>query len=261
MAGDFALREVRLRLDDRLIYSGLGIFAGLLIWQIGGQSMPNTLMAPPTDVAEQWLIFAGDGTLWNATISSLQHMIAGFILAVVVGIPLGFAMGRVRPIYWAFDPPMSALYATPVVALIPLIVIWFGLGLGAKTFIVFLMAFIELVVNVSQGVFEIEESFLDTADSFGASKFETYVYILIPAAAPFITAGLRLSIGRAVRGMITAELFLAASGLGELLIGAGASFNIAIQLSIIVTVTFIGIIAQSLVKYADRHFIHWGAAE
>jgi ABC-type nitrate/sulfonate/bicarbonate transport system permease component len=255
---EISASKLRLAIDSKLVYTALGILGGLLIWEVAGQSLPNTLLAPFSDVVDQWFILARDGTLFDATLSSLKHMVAGFILAVVIGIPLGFAMGRIRPLYWALDPPLSAIYATPVVALIPLIVVWFGLGFKAKAFIVFLMAFIELVVNVYQGVFEIPDGYLETAQSFGASRFETYTQVLIPAAAPFITAGLRLSIGRAVRGMITAEIFLAASGLGELLMSAGLGFDISIQLAIIITVTAIGIFAQSMVKYADNNLVHWG---
>jgi len=241
---------------DRYFYL-IGILGGLLIWEIVGRIMPVTLFAPFTMVVETWIGLLNGGTLIPATLDSLTHAVVGFILAILVGIPLGFLMGRSEKAYWAINGPLNALYATPLVAVIPLIVVWFGIGLRAKIVLVFLMAFIELTVNVFQGVRDVSETYDTIGTSFGASTLQRYRKILIPAILPFIFTGLRLAIGRSVRGMIVAELFVAIGGIGGLLVDPVNRFNVATQLALIGTVTLLGVIAQSSIKGIDRYLIHW----
>lgn len=251
-----AARERFARGSNRYMYI-VGIVLGLTIWQIAGYLLPDLSFEPFTDVVAIWYGFLTDGSLVSAILTSLQHTVIGFVLAVIIGIPLGFLMGRKEEVYWALDGPLNALYATPIVALTPLLAVWVGLGLVGKVVIVFIMAFIELTVNIFQGVRDVSDSYNAVAESFGASRIQTYRTILIPAILPFLFAGLRLSIGRAVRGMIVAELFLAVNGIGELLVAPANRYSVGAQLALIGTVTLLGIIAQSTVQQIRGQLVHW----
>lgn len=237
----------------------IGIVGGLVVWELAGYLMPPLLFDPFTSVVDFWIEFMMDGTIPEAVLVSLRHAVIGFVLAVLVGIPLGFVMGRDQRVYWALDGPLNALYATPLVALIPLLAVWFGLGLSAKIVVVFLMAFIELTVNVFQGIRDVTDQYDVVAESFDASRLETYRMVLIPAIMPFLFTGLRLAVGRAVRGMIVAEIFLEVKGIGELLILPEYRFRVGTQLAFIATITLIGIIAQTSVKEINKRVVHWPA--
>lgn len=253
------------RIKHRLFDEGddyfyiVGIIGGLVIWEIAGNLMPPLLFESFSDTVILWIGYMMDGTIIDAVLVSLRHAVVGFVLAVLIGIPLGFMMGRDQRVYWALDGPLNALYATPLVAIIPLLAVWFGLGLAAKIVVVFLMAFIELTVNVFQGVRDVSDQYDVVAESFEASRLETYRMVLIPAIMPFLFAGLRLAVGRAVRGMIVAEIFLAVEGIGELLILPQYRFRVGTQLAFIGTITLIGIIAQSSVKEINKRVVHWPA--
>lgn len=260
--GEFGLRTSVSQVGEELPkygYTIIGIVGGLLLWELAGYVMPAMTFEPFSGVVTRWLQFIESGELIPAIIDSLEHTVIGFGLAVVVGIPLGFVMGRKEEVYWALDGPLSALYATPIVALVPLIAVWFGLALVGKVVIVFIMAFIELTVNVFQGIREASDEYDNVAQSFGASRLQTYRYVLLPAILPFLFAGLRLAIGRAVRGMIVAELFLQVSGIGSLLVSPMYKFSVGAQLALIGTVTLIGIVAQGSVQQLRKRLVHWPA--
>lgn len=241
------------------ILSGLSVLAGLLVWQAIGTgviSLPITF-APPTEVADEWVKLVVEGELQSALANSLQHMLAGYVIAALTAIPLGFLMARSKIVEWAVNPFIDALYATPAIAYIPLIIIWFGLHFRARVFMVFTMCFFEMLINTHQGISSISEEFTDVAESFNASWMELQRKVLLPASTPHIFAGLRLGAGRAVRAMIVAELFLAIVNLGSMLEEAGRTYETDVMLAIIVTITAVGVLFQQLVVFAEHKAIPW----
>lgn len=264
MSFDIGAQSSRLEQFREMVNSGwllgiLSVFGGLLVWQAIGTGVISTsvAIAPPTDVAVEWYTLVTTGTLVSAWFSSLQAMFLGFFIATGTAIPLGFLMARSQIVEWALNPFVDALYATPPIAYIPLIIVWFGLHFDGRVFIVFASCFFEMLINTHQGIGSINEDYLDVGRSFGASWWEQQRNVLFPATLPHIFAGLRLGAGRAVRGMIIAELFLALVNLGALLEEAGRTYQTDVQLAVIITITATGVIFQQLVVRAEHWAIPW----
>ena len=217
--------------------SPLSIFIGLALWEAAGQSLVDALLAPPSEVLVRFLSMLADGTLPSAFASSVQHMAIGFGLAVGVAIPFGIALGRSPSVATACEPVINAIYAIPPVAFVPFLIVWFGLYFEGRVALVFMMCFFEILINVQQGVRNVDRGLLEAAASFDVRGVQLYRKVVIPAALPFILTGLRVGIGRAVNAMITAELFFAAVNIGKLLKSSGNAFDTASMFGIILSVS------------------------
>lgn len=235
----------------------LSIPLGLAIWEYAGRNVWPVFLAPPSEVFVAWIDLVVSGTLPNALVGSFQHMLLGYFIAVATAIPLGILIGRSQIVRWALNPYIDAVYATPSVAYIPLIIVWFGLGFPARVFIVWIMCFFEILIDTQQGIRSMDKSHLDVGHSFDASWYTTQRHIFFPASLPYIFTGLRLGIGRAVRAMIVAEIFLAIVNLGAILENAGTRFQTDIQLAIVVTISIIGVVMQASVTGIERLAIPW----
>lgn len=239
--------------------SFVSVVTGLVLWQLIGMGIIDVpiALAPPTAVAAEWVKLVLSGELPSAWFDSIQHMFLGYAIAAATAIPLGFLMARSQIVEWAANPFIDALYSTPPIAYIPLIIVWFGLHFQARVFMVFAMCFFEMLINTHQGIDSIDEAYVDVGRSFDASWLTLQRKVLFPASLPYIFAGLRLGAGRAVRGMIVAELFLAVVNLGSLLELAGRTYQTDIQLAIIVTITFTGVAFQRLIVFTEHRMIPW----
>ncbi len=189
-------------------------------WRIA----PIFLSAPTAIVRTGGRLFA-TGEIWNDLRVSGLEFALGFGLAIAVGIPVGLAAGWFRRFCYAVEPFVSALNATPRVALLPLIIIWVGIGIWSKVLVVFLGAVIPICINALAGVRTTEARLLRVARSFNAPKGHLFRTIILPSAVPFILAGLRLGVGRAMVGIVVGELYAATAGIGFMITVAGASFQ------------------------------------
>jgi ABC-type nitrate/sulfonate/bicarbonate transport system permease component len=244
-------------IDLGRVLSILSVILGFFIWQTGTQSTPSILIPAPTSVVTDWIALITTGELTAALISSFQHMFLGYAIAAVTAIPLGFAMGRSKIVHWAVNPYIDAVYATPTVAYIPLIIVWFGLGFPARVFLVFLFCFFEMLIDTQQGIRSINEDYLDVGESFDLSWWDRQRKVLLPASLPYVFTGLRIGVGRAVRGMIVAELFLAVVNLGLILETAAGQLDTARQLAVIITISLTGLVFQNLVMRLEQLAIPW----
>ena len=235
----------------------LSIFIGLALWEAVGQSLSDALLAPPSEVLVRFLSMLADGTLPSAFASSVQHMAIGFGLAVGVAIPFGIALGRSPSVATACEPVINAIYAIPPVAFVPFLIVWFGLYFEGRVALVFMMCFFEILINVQQGVRNVDRGLLEAAASFDVRGVQLYRKVVIPAALPFILTGLRVGIGRAVNAMITAELFFAAVNIGKLLKSSGNAFDTASMFGIILSVSIFGLLCQEAVRLAERRLLPW----
>ena len=229
----------------------LAVVALLAGWQAVA-TRSTILLAPPTEVFEVLLakVFV-DRTLLRAIVDALRQAALGYALAVAVGVPVGFwTPGRD-----VLDPIVDALYSTPMVALAPLIIIWFGLTVVAKVFLVFVFAVFVIIINTEAGVTETPEGLIEAARTFGANDRQVYSKVHFRHALPYVLTGLRLGAGRAIRGMVAAELFLYADQLGEYLIDSGATFRIARLLAGIVALSAVGVLAVGAVGRLERHLV------
>jgi NitT/TauT family transport system permease protein len=187
-------------------------------------------------------------------------MVYGLVTAVVVGIPLGVAMARIRRLDWALDLPINALYAMPLVAVVPLLVLWFGIYLKAKIIVVFLFAVFPILINTYQGVRECDKGMIEVAQSFRSSEWRMWQDVLLPFAVPYIIAGLRLAIGRGLIGMIIAEFYTTISGLGFMITKYANVFEMDKTFVPVIVLMVLGVSLTTLLKWFGRRIAPWSAA-
>ncbi|HLW61343.1 MAG TPA: ABC transporter permease [bacterium] len=179
----------------------------------------------PSRVASTFVQMLHEGSLGKDIRVSGGEFLAGYALAVVVGILLGVAMGWYRDLDAALQPFVSALYSTPRIALAPLFIIWLGIGVWSKIAVVFLVAVFQILISTEAGVRAADESLIRTARSFGANNRQIFATIVLPGAVPFLIAGLRLGVGQALVGIVVGELTAATAGIGYEIAVAGETFQ------------------------------------
>jgi ABC-type nitrate/sulfonate/bicarbonate transport system permease component len=233
----------------------------LIVWELYGRSLNPIFLSYPTAIALAAADLFASGELVAALLKSLQGLVIGYTLAVIVGITLGILMGRYRSVYYALDPFIVALYATPGVALIPLIMLWFGLGLQAKIIIIFEACFFPIVINTFAGVRNVSRANVDVARAYGASDRQVLRLVMLPSALPFIMAGVRLAVGRGVIGMVVAEFFTALSGLGSLIITFSNAFATAKLFVPVITLSLLGVSLTALAQLLERRLAPWKETE
>jgi ABC-type nitrate/sulfonate/bicarbonate transport system permease component len=221
-------------------------------WELYGQFV-NPLSLPPVSAILIALVeITFDGTLLSALAESLQLLGVGFATAFGVSFVVGVLVGRYRLLDRTFSPFLRALYATPDVALIPVILVWFGFGMPGRVVVVFLAAFFPMLINVYAGVRNAPEDLIEVARTFGyRSELALLTRVVLPAAMPLIMAGVRLGIGRAVVGMALAEVYLRLSGIGALIVGYGNTFQTAYLFAAILPLPLLGIGLTKLVGYLE----------
>lgn len=226
-------------------------------WEIYGR-MANPLIFPPvSDVLAAFVDLVTSGRLWEALWPSLRLLAAGFALALVVGLVLGVVIGRSRVADLTFSPYLAALYATPDIALVPIILVWFGFDFSGRVVVVFLSAIFPILYNVTAGVRQAPTDLIDVARSFGAGRMRTLFQVILPSAVPFIMAGIRLSIGRAVVGMAVAEVYLRLGGIGGLIYAFGARFVTDYLIASILVLPILGIGLTRLLAILERWIAPW----
>lgn len=233
------------------------LVGGLLLWELATQGVSGVMFAPPSAVLARLGADLASGKLVWALAGSLAHLAIGFLLALAIALPLGFAVGRSATVSAMVEPVLNAIYAVPPVALIPFLVIWFGLFLEARIALVFIMSFFEILVTVAAGARNVEPALLAAGRSFGADRWRLATRVMLPASLPFIFAGVRVGLVRAINAMITAELFLAAVNLGALMKQSAQRFDMAGLLSVVVLLCLLGLILQEGLKALEARLLPW----
>jgi ABC-type nitrate/sulfonate/bicarbonate transport system permease component len=233
----------------------------LVAWELYGRALNPVFLSYPIAIARALVELIRSGELLQATLQTLRSLVIGFAIALVVGIGIGFLMGRYRLVSLTLDPFVTALYNTPSVALIPLIQLWFGLGVTAKIIIVSMSAFFPIVINTFAGVHNTSQGLVDVVRAYGATARQISTKVVLPNSVPFIMAGVRLAVGRAVIGVVTAEFFTAISGLGGLVIVFSNAFATAKLFVPVLTLIALGLCLTSLAKWAERRLTPWKESE
>jgi len=210
----------------RLI-STVSIVMFMLVWEgVVRLHLVNPLFtSSPTRIAAAFAQMIHEGSLGKDLRVSGSEFLLGYALAVVVGILVGVGMGWYADVAAALQPFVSALYSTPRVALIPLLIIWLGIGIWSKVAVVFLVAVFQILISTEAGVRAADESLIRTAHSFGANDRQIFTTIVLPGAVPFLIAGLRLGLGQALVGIVVGELYAATAGIGYEIAVAGETFQ------------------------------------
>jgi ABC-type nitrate/sulfonate/bicarbonate transport system permease component len=232
----------------------------LIVWQLVGPTISPILFTYPTKIAVAFYETTVSGELPYYLGQSLQVMIYGLVIAILVGIPLGIATARIRWLDWALDLPINAFYATPLVALVPVLVLWFGIYLKAKIIVVFLFAVFPVLINTYQGVRECDKNMLEVAHSFRSSEWRVWQDVLLPFALPYIIAGVRLAIGRGLIGMIIAEFYTTISGLGFMLTKYANQFAMDKTFVPVIVLMILGVSLTSILKWVGRRIAPWSHA-
>jgi ABC-type nitrate/sulfonate/bicarbonate transport system permease component len=239
-----------------------GSIAVLLVaWEIGGTFTPKIFLAPFHDTVMAFWRLAKDGTLITATVNSLSVLLAGLAISVMLGVLLGLLMGRYGRFNWMMGPYVNGLYATPTVAFLPVLSLWLGLYTGPKIAIVVLLAIFPIIKNTYAGVVTVGQELLEPAASMHASEFQIARLVIAPAIVPFIMAGLRLSVGRGIVGLVVGEFFTAQTGLGGLLVRYASSFRTAEVFVPIIVLVAVGYGLTSLVAILQQRLAPWKETE
>ncbi|MBI2756066.1 MAG: ABC transporter permease [Chloroflexi bacterium] len=244
---------------ERLTLGVLGFVSVLAFWELTVQVgwMKRVFLSSPTAIYTAFLNEARAGTLWTNISVSLLEFLLGFFIAAVVGVTIGLIGGWFRRANYILDPWLSALYATPDIALVPLIILVLGIDLQAKVFVVFLTSLFSVAVNTLIGVQSIDIRMLEVARSFGASHLRVFRTVILPGTVPFMLSGLRLASGRALVGVVLAELLAANAGLGFMINLAGSTLNTARMMVGVLLLGFFGVLLGEGLRRVEQHFEVW----
>jgi ABC-type nitrate/sulfonate/bicarbonate transport system permease component len=255
-------RTLRRSVGDFLL-SG-GVFVVLLAaWELAARlGAINPLFASsPSQIFSAGVKLAADGTLGADALSSGRVFLAGFVLAVVVGIPVGVLLGWFDLANRAFSPLVSAFYTTPRIALMALFIIWFGLGFGSKTALVFLSAVFPLIVNMQIAMLNVDADLKRVGTAYGASQWQLFRTIAWPLSMPFLVTGLRLALGRGLLGVVAAEVFGGSDGLGYLIEYAGSTFRTDMVFVGVIVIAVFGIIMDRSLYVLNRRVDSWRGSD
>jgi ABC-type nitrate/sulfonate/bicarbonate transport system permease component len=240
-----------------LRFSGLALF--FAAWEIASRIgwLDPLFASSPSLIIEKLVDMIADGSIWPHVLASANIAALGFGLSVLVGVPLGLAMGRSKTIRAVLDPFTTALNASPQVAFLPLLIIWLGIGLSSKVALVFLGSFIIMVVNTETGVAQVDRRLVETARSFMANERQILMKIVLPAALPYIIAGMRLGIGRALVMVVVAEIYAATKGLGYLIFQAGGLYDTAQVFVGVVILAAAGVLLNAFLRWLEKRLAPW----
>jgi ABC-type nitrate/sulfonate/bicarbonate transport system permease component len=242
---------------------GLAAVTGfLLFWEASvalGWVNPLFTSSPSRIFAAAYEMFR-DGSIYPDLSVSAEEFVLGYGLAVIVGVPLGILMGWYSRLNAVLDPFVNALYATPRIALMPLIIIWFGIDLSAKIAIIFLSTVFPILVNTMTGVRTMERDFVKVARSFGASDGQLFKTVALPSSVPNLLTGLRLGLGHALIGIVVGEMYGAVHGIGFLISMSGARFQTDKVMVGVIIIASAGVALTALLRMVERRFERWRPA-
>ena len=244
---------------EALILGGGAVLLVLGIWQAfwsAGKISPLFLSGPSAIAKQFWETLRHGTLLADMGYSGLNFLI-GFALALVSGVVIGVIVGWYRRARMLFDPFLNALYATPRIAMVPMIIIWFGVGMWSKVFIVFLSAFFPVLVNTVGGIRNIDADLLRAARAFCASDWQIFKTVAIPGAVPFILTGVRQGVALGLIGVVVGEMFGGSQGVGFMVAYGGQTFNTDTLFVGVLIIAFAGILLTSLAEKLERRFSRW----
>jgi ABC-type nitrate/sulfonate/bicarbonate transport system permease component len=232
------------------------VFIGL--WELACRTVvPPMFLPAPSRIAVAFWQTLRSGELVVQLGQTASVLAVGFSLSIVTGMVVGIVMGTSRLAGRILDPYVNAMNATPTVALVPLVVIWLGLGYEAKVFLTWVVSFFSIVISSQAAVQNIPAAHLDTARAFACSRVDTLCKVIIPASVPLFVAGIRIGLGKALVGVVVAEMFTALSGLGYMVTNYGNTFKIDYVFVPILTLAALSILLTAVVRLCERRLMPW----
>ncbi len=245
----------------RTFVSTITVMAFLAVWEFAPRAgiVDATFTSQPTRVVAAGLEIIRTGGFLHDVSVSLSEFALGFTLAIAVGVPLGLVLGRFPLLRYVLDPPIMAIYATPHLALLPIIVVWLGIGMQSKIAVAFVSGVIPILVNAMAGVRAVDGSWIVAARSFSAREWDVFVKIILPASLPSVILGIRLGLSRAVLGVVVAEMYQSQAGVGNEIMRYGSEFRTDYLLFDVLLVSLFGLTATSAVRALEERL--WTAGE
>ena len=258
-----APQRARTQLSRRLTWwlRGVSLVIILVLWEWYGRRTNPILFTYPTAIAHAALDMLADGSLLKALGQSLYVLAVGFVLGTLSGGVLGVLTGRSRVAAALLDIPVTALYATPMVALVPILVLWFGFGTSAKIMVVLLFTIFPVLINTMRGVREVDPRLVEVARAFCSTEYRLWIDLVLPSALPFMMTGIRLAIGRALIAVIVAEFYTAIAGLGYLIVSNAHAFQTARVFVPVVLLMILGVVTTGLLEVAEARLAPWRQAQ
>ena len=255
-----APRGSRLPFNERLFFGLLGFLIVLPFWEAVvqlGLVKSVTLSSPSRILGTAVNDLLVTRSLWPHLFQSSQQFVLGLGLALATGVPIGLALGMFRRLDYLVDPWLSALYATPTIAFVPLIVLVLGLGLASKIFIVWLEAIFVIVVTTMAGVHAAEARYLDLARSFRASRWLSFRSVILPSSLPFILTAVRLGTTRGLVGVVVAEFFASNAGIGFYINSSGTFLRTDKVMLGVIILGLLGLVMGEGVRRLERRYEKW----
>ena len=231
----------------------------LTAWELFGRSVDPILFSPPSRVASAFVDLTADGRLPRAFLTTINALTVGYALSVVIGLTVGVLLGRRNWLSKLVEPYIDAVYATPRVVIVPLVIIWFGVGYVGRVFLIWLGTVIPIILNTAIGVRNARPDLVEVARSMGASERHLIRHVIMPASVPYVVAGLRIAAGRALVGVIVAEIFLDLTGLGGIIQTESQYFRTANMLAAVIVVAALGAVIIGSLGVLERRFQAWKA--
>lgn len=231
--------------------------AMLIGWEVLGRRLGTFFLAPPSSLVAASREMIASGELVTAVLDSMTSLLAGYGLAVLIGVVVGFLMGWYGPVGRTLNPFVSAAYVLPTAALVPVFIIWFGLGFTSRVITVLLFCVFEILVSTYTGVRNVEPLLVDAARAFGANRRQLFAKVVTLASLPYIFAGLRMGASRAVKGMVIAELLFAVTGIGGVIQNAANYYRTDKVFVLVIVLALMGVGMAAAIQLAERLLTPW----
>jgi NitT/TauT family transport system permease protein len=231
----------------------------LVVWQIVGANdiIRSDLISYPSEIAGTLLQMIASGELGSNLAVSLQEFVQGFLPAIGFGIMAGTAFALSRRLHYLFEPLIVALNTSPIIAFVPIVVVWFGVGTESKAIMVFLAAVIPIVINTMTGITQVHESWIRACRAFGANRSQVILKAMLPGALPSVMVGVRLAVGRAIVGLIAAEMYVSVRGIGRLIQVYSTSERAAEIFVLVTVVASFGFLLVTLLRRLEGLIAPW----
>ena len=242
----------------------LAVLAALALWAVVTETgfVEKKILPSPGDIAVQAVVLVSQGyigtPLHQHVLASLGRTFLGFVIGASLAVPLGLALGYSERLNALFTPFLSALRPIPVIAYIPLVILWFGIGEFSKILLISLTSFLYITVNAAAGVRSVAADLIRAAQSLGVNERQLFLHVILPESLPYIFAGLRIGAAVSWAVVVAAELVAAQSGVGYMIMDAATFFRIPVVYVGIILIGMIGFAIERVIVALERRFVHWG---
>ncbi|MBI2756068.1 MAG: ABC transporter permease [Chloroflexi bacterium] len=246
-------------INERGILGALSFVGFFLFWEIGSAAgwIDAYFFSSPARIFNAGVTEVQNPRLWSDLQISGTELVVGYVAAAAIGVPLGILVGWYRKLNYFVDPWLNFMNALPRVAMMPLIVLWVGIGIWSKIVVVFLGVFFTVVINSLYGVRTVDRRLLDVSSSFKASQWRVFTTVVLPGSVPFILAGLRLGIGRGLIGVLVGELYSSNAGIGYMITVSSQTLQTSRLLFGVLLLTLMGVIGVELVRLLEKRVERW----